>query len=151
MKKAVTLVAALVAAVSTGCSKPLSLAKGVYESESQVSLCSINERPSNFVGKMVRIKTTFLADGHTFSQLKDPDCDVLAGTIIVGNIRGNSGDESYLRFVDDKKKKCIEVSGSDICFVEAIVDIDVMVVRDEDGALNAIIRHVHSYSIDVIQ
>jgi hypothetical protein len=134
-----TLFAVLVALLA-GC------ASRVSESE-RISLCAVLADPEAYSGKVMRMEVEYVADGTTYAFVRDPECGP-AG-MITGNITGDTGDDTYSKFMEGRSARCARMGGSSVCVVKSVIEATIEVKPDKDGVMSAFIRRVHSSKVSV--
>lgn len=94
-------------------------------------------------GQVARIVATYRADGSHFSYLISGDCGKDA-VLDLYDLRPIT-QETVKQFYDAGQRHCMEKGNPYLCVRDAKIDVNVKIVRDQDGELAAKMLRVHKF------
>lgn len=95
-------------------------------------------------GLTTRVVATYKTDKSHYAYLSSEGCGK-NGVLNVGDLEPIS-EETVKNFYDAGDQRCAKKDTPYVCVMEAKVDADIKVIRDQDGKLAAELLKVHEFS-----
>lgn len=108
------------------------------------SICEIVDSYPSYAEKRVRLNAEYVTDNSFYSYFVDKGCRSKENKLSMENKRLYESDRtSVIEFVRAGRTRCAQKST--VCPVSAMVDIEGIIVRSDDGSLGIDVLQVRSY------